>query len=139
MKHAPTQVDRMEGLFPDMFRGWPRAMRPSLDLQSEIRIDVDETDQAYIVNAEIPGARKEDVHVSLDGNYVGISVDFKKDTEQDKGRTLLKETFRGSVSRGFTLGTDVDEKSADATLEDGVLRLTLPKRKGSPNHTLTIR
>ncbi len=138
--NALTPLDRLENVFPEIFRGWPRSLRPNLDMQSEIRIDVDEHEKEYIVSAEIPGAKKEDVRVSVDGNYVSISADIRKDTEEKKdGRTLVRETCRGSVSRGFTLGTEVDEQASTASLENGVLKLTLPKRTGSSSKTLTIR
>lgn len=137
--NAITPFERLDHMVPGLFRGWPRSMlRGADELPPDIRIDVEEHDQEYVVKAEIPGARKEDVQVAIDGNYVSITAEFKKEDEKRKGRTLLSETYRGSVSRGFSLGSDVDESKSVATLEHGVLHLTLPKRQGAAKHTLTI-
>lgn len=134
-----TPFERHDHMVPSLFRGWPRALvRTHDELQFDIRIDVDENDKEYLVRAEIPGARKEDVHVAIDSNYVSISVEFKKDDEKRKGRTLLSETYRGSVTRGFSLGNEVDESKSTAALDHGVLHLTLMKRQGTAKHTLIV-
>ncbi|VTU22134.1 Hsp20/alpha crystallin family protein [Variovorax sp. PBL-E5] len=103
-----------------MMRRWARPLQllDDVSLPADIRVDVSENDKEYLVSAEIPGA--------------------KKDQEEKHGRSLVKETYHGSVSRGFTLASDVDEKAAAAKLEDGVLRLTLPKREGSASRVLKI-
>lgn len=131
--NALTRLDRLENLFPDMLRRWARPLQliDDVELPADIRVDVNESDKEYLVTAEIPGAKKEDVRVSIDGNYVSISAEIKKDQEKKHGRALVTETYRGSVSRGFSLSSEVDEKTAVAKLEDGVLRLTLPKREGT--------
>jgi len=138
--NALTRLERIDNLFPEMMRRWarPLQMLDEVDVPSDIRIDVSENDKEYLVSAEIPGAKKEDIRVSIDGNYVSIAAEIKKELEEKHGRTLTKETYHGSVSRGFTLGSDVDEKTAVAKLEDGVLRLTLPKRQGSSSRVLKI-
>jgi len=138
--NALTRLERMDNLFPEMMRRWarPLQMLDDVDVPSDIRVDISENDKEYLVSAEIPGAKKEDIRVSIDGNYVSIAADIKKELEERHGRTLTKETCHGSVSRGFTLGSDVDDKTAVAKLEDGVLRLTLPKRQGSSSRVLKI-
>ncbi|CAN7307603.1 Hsp20 family protein [Variovorax sp. LjRoot290] len=138
--NAFTRLERIDNLFPEMMRRWarPLQMLDEVDVPSDIRVDISENDKEYLVSAEIPGAKKEDIRVSIDGNYVSIAAEIKKELEEKHGRTLTKETYHGSVSRGFTLGSDVDEKTAVAKLEDGVLRLTLPKRQGSSSRVLKI-
>jgi HSP20 family protein len=138
--NALTRMERMDNLFPEMMRRWarPLQMLDDVDVPSDIRVDISENDKEYLVSAEIPGAKKEDIRVSIDGNYVSIAAEIKKELEEKHGRTLTKETYHGSVSRGFTLGSEVDDKTAIAKLEDGVLRLTLPKRKGSSSRVLKI-
>jgi HSP20 family protein len=138
--NALTRLDRLENLFPEMLRRWsrPLALADDVNLPADIRVDVSENDKEYLVSAEIPGANKDDIRVSIDGNYVSISADIKKDKEEKHGRSLVRETYRGNVSRGFTLATDVDDKAAVAKLENGVLHLTLPKREGSGSRTLKI-
>ncbi|TAL27626.1 MAG: Hsp20 family protein, partial [Aquabacterium sp.] len=76
------------------------------------------------------------------GNYVSITAEVKKDVEDkhaEKGRVLLRETYRGSVSRGFTLENDVDAQAVSAKFEDGVLRLTLPKLAGARSRLIPIQ
>jgi len=106
---------------------------------SEIRIDVTERDKDYEVRAEIPGAKKEDIQVKVDGNFVSISAEVKKDTEEKSGgRVVVKETYYGSASRGFTLAHEIDTAKVVAKLEDGVLKLTLPKRQGGSGKAIEI-
>lgn len=139
---ALTRIDRLDDLFPEFFRRWPSPTQFEADLPKDIRIDVSENEKEYLVSAEIPGARKDDIRVVVDGNYVSITAAVKKDVEDkhaEGGRTLVKETYRGSVSRGFTLAHEVDDKAASAKLEDGVLRLTLPKRTGTTSKLLNIQ
>lgn len=137
---ALTRLERMDEMFPELFR---RMTRPSAfgDLPAaEIRLDVTERDQDYLVRAEVPGARKDDVRVQIDRNTVTVSVERKTEQERkdDKGRVLLRETSVGSALRGFTLAHDIDDKASTAKLEDGVLILTLPKRKGAGSRLLPI-
>lgn len=141
MNTALSRLDRIENLFPDMLRRWTRPLQlvDETDLPADIRVDVTENDKEYLVTAEIPGAKKEDVRVSVDGSYVSISAEIRKDEEKKHGRSIVRETYRGSVSRGFSLASEVDDKNAVAKLEDGVLRLTLPKRAGGSQNVLKIQ
>ncbi len=139
--NALTRFDRIDNLFPELFRRFARPMQliDENTLPADIRVDISENDMEYLVSAEIPGAKKEDIRVSIDGNYVSISAEVKKEQEEKHGRSLVRETYHGTVSRGFTLASDVDDKTAVAKLEEGVLRLTLPKREGSGSRTLKIQ
>jgi len=131
--------DRFDELFSDFFR---RAALPRLftdEAANEIRIDVTENDKDYQVRAAVPGVKKEDVRITVDGNFVTIATEVRKEKEEkSNGRTLLKETYFGSASRGFSLAHEIDEKAVAAKLEDGVLKLTLPKRQGSGARTVTV-
>lgn len=141
MNPALSRLDRIENLFPDMLRRWARPLQliDEAELPADIRLDINENDKEYLVTAEIPGARKEDVRVSIDGSYVSISAEIRKDEEKKQGRSIVRETYRGNMSRGFSLASEVDDKTAVAKLEDGVLHLTLPKREGSARTTLKIQ
>ena len=136
--NALTRFDRIENMFPELMRRWalPSQFFDKGELPAEIRVDITENDKEYLVSADLPGARKEDIRVSIDGNYVSISAEVKKDEEKKEGRSVIKETYRGSASRGFTLATEIDEKTATAKLENGVLQLTLPKREGTSSSKL---
>ncbi len=137
---ALTRFDPIDQMFPDFFRRFALPMRLAEDTPGEIRIDVTEKDKSYEVRAEIPGAKKEDIRVKVEGNFVSISAEVRKDKEEKAGgRVVLKETYYGSASRGFSLAHEIDAKAVVAKLEDGVLKLTLPKREGSSSKTIEIQ
>lgn len=98
--------------------------------QLKMRIDVSENDKAYTVKADIPGVKKEDINVSVDGNVVRIDAETKteKETRGDGERVLRSERYYGSISRSFSLAEDIDAAKVDAKYADGVLSLTLPKK-----------
>lgn len=142
--NALTAYERMDdllsGAFPEFFRrslmrDWPAARMPA-----EMKLDVSETDEAYLVKAQIPGAKKEDVKVKIDGNFVSISAEVReeKDAKDDKAKSLTRELYYGSLSRGFSLAHEIDEKESKASFEQGVLSLTLPKRAEAKGTTLRI-
>jgi HSP20 family protein len=105
----------------------------------KIKIDLTEHDDSYAVKAEIPGVRKEDIDVRIDGNVVTISAEMNKDKEENKdGRVLRSEREYGYASRSFTLASAVDEAKADAKYADGVLDLLLPKKATSSAKRLSV-
>lgn len=125
-------------LFPDFFRRYAHPLSVDAETPGEIRVDVTEEEKSYLVRAEIPGAKKDDVRVQIDGNAVSIRADLKKEQQTKTGRMLLKETYTGSSTRAFTLAHEIDDKGAVAKLEDGVLTLSLPKRSGVGSRLLPI-
>jgi len=105
----------------------------------DIKLDVKEQDKAYVVHAEMPGIKKEDIHVSIDGPVVSISAERKEEKEVKEGeRVLRSERYFGKVSRSFNLGQDVDDAAAKAKFADGVLELTLPKKAIAQTKRLLI-
>jgi len=127
--------------FDDLFRGF--FMRPvSYEGQPDVQIkmDVSEDDKAYTVHAEIPGVKKEDIHVTIDGSQVAISAEVRNEKEVKEGEKVLRsERYYGKVSRVFTLGQDVDESAAQAKYDNGVLELRLPKQIAAKAKKLTIQ
>lgn len=125
----------------DMFKGF--FVRPVLfegQPQMEIKMDLKEDDKAYTVHAEIPGVKKEDIQVSIDGNRVSISAETKMEKEEKEGEKVLRsERYCGKVARSFTLANEVDEAQAQARYSDGVLELTLPKKPGATARKLAIQ
>jgi HSP20 family protein len=125
---------------PEFFRrfGWPLA--PSAAAPAEIRVDVVENDRDYEVRAEVPGAKKEDIRVSVDGNFVSITAETRKAKEEKGcGRMLVKESYYGSASRGFSLAHEINAKAVVAKLEDGILKLTLPKNEGAAARSIPVQ
>jgi len=127
--------------FDDLFRGFFRPVRfEGQPQQMQIKMDVKENDKTYNVHAEIPGVKKEDIHVTIEGNQVSISAEVKKEKEEKEGEKVLRsERYHGKVYRSFTLGQDVDEATATAKYNDGVLDLTLPKKATTSAKKLAIQ
>jgi HSP20 family protein len=133
----PFDID----LFDDAFRGFLRPWKFEAATQAapKIKIDLTEHENDYAVKAEIPGVRKEDIDVRIEGNLVTISAEVKKDKEEKKdGRVLRSEREYGYASRSFTLASAVDDGKADAKYSNGVLELVLPKKATSSTKRLNI-
>jgi HSP20 family protein len=124
----------------DMFRGL--MLQPvRMDRQApQIKMDVKESNGNYVIHADIPGVKKEDIAVNIDGNMVSISAEVKEEKEVKEGeRVVRSERYHGSVSRAFTLDQDVDDKAAIAKYTDGVLELTLPKKAASRQSKVVVQ
>jgi HSP20 family protein len=103
-----------------------------------MRIDMTEDGAAYIVKAEIPGMKKEDIAVSIDGSTVTITAEVKREKDVKEEKTLRSERYYGSVSRMLKLPLDVNAAKAEASYEAGVLKLMLPKAPGTEVRRLAI-
>ena len=124
----------------DIFQGLLRSFRGSMDGVLPFKVDVTESDKAYSVVAEIPGAKKEDIDVTVDRGTVMISAKVERNTEEKEGERIIRsERYSGSMQRMFTLDAAVDETKVDATYENGLLRVTLPKKEASQQQRVTIR
>jgi len=129
--------------FDDLLRGF--FVRP-VDIGSggvteapQMRVDVKEDSDAYQVHAELPGIKKEDIHVHIDGPVVSISAERKQEKEVKEGERVLRtERYFGKVSRSFQLGQEIDEAKSSARFTDGVLELSLPKKAPEQAKRLTI-
>lgn len=98
----------------------------------QMKLEVSEDDKAYTIKAEIPGVKKEDIHISVDGNLVSISAEVKKETEKKEGKKVVhSERYYGQVARSFTLDKEVEQGKAQAKYTDGVLEAVLPKKQGA--------
>jgi HSP20 family protein len=106
----------------------------------QIKVDVEENDKAYTVKAEVPGVKKEDIDIQIDGNQVSISAESKQEKDiKEKGKVIRSERYYGSLYRSFSLGHDVDQAGATAKYADGILQLTLPKKATSAAKKLTVQ
>jgi HSP20 family protein len=139
VRRDPYAVD---DLFDDLFKGFfARPMRfagEQPEMQS-IKMDVKEDNGNYTVHAEMPGVKKEDIHVSIEGNNVSITAETKRESEQKEGEKVLRsERYYGKVYRSFNLAQEVDEANAKARFENGVLELVLPKKAVTAAHKLLV-
>jgi HSP20 family protein len=134
----PSLNDPFESVFRRFMS--PLRLEKNLD-EMDIRVDVVEKDNVFKVRADLPGVKKEDINVRIDGNLVQIDAETKgeKELKEDGGKVLRSERYYGAVSRAFTLTQDVDEAKAVAKFEDGVLTLELPKKATSASKRLEIK
>jgi HSP20 family protein len=133
----PLALDPFEDSFRSLMRPW---RSEAMEAAPKIKLDLIERDDSYAVKAEIPGVRKEDIDIRVDGNLVTISAEMKKEKEEKKeGRVLRRERQEGYASRSFTLACPVDDGKAEAKFVDGVLELTLPKKAPTSTKRLTVK
>lgn len=125
--------------FDEVFKGFFRPVRLEQTPAVQIKIDVKEDERSYTVHADIPGAKKDDIHVTIEGNQVSISAETKQEKEIKEGEKVLRsERYYGKTSRSFALANDIDEAAAQAKYNDGVLELLLPKKTSAASKRLTI-
>lgn len=133
-----TRRDPLE----DFFRGFlvrPVEYGNNTTEAPQMKVDVKEVADAYQVHAELPGIKKEDIHVHIDGPVVSISAERKQSSEVKEGERILRtERYFGQISRSFQLGQDLDESRASAKFNDGVLELSLPKKTAAQSRRLVI-
>jgi HSP20 family protein len=142
-RYDPFSLARLDpfGDLDDLFKGFfVRPVAFEGQPQIQIKMDVKENEAAYTVHADIPGVKKEDIHVDIEGNRVSISAETKTEKEEKEGDKVLRsERYVGKVARSFTLAQDIDEAKAQAKYTDGVLELTLPKKASGTARKLAVQ
>lgn len=117
-----------------------RSLFRDLREEPQIRMDVREDSGVYRVKADVPGVKKEDIRVSIEGNVVTISAEVTREKEEKKDETVLcSERYYGRQSRRFTLRQDIDEAKAEAKYQDGVLELVLPTKSSGAARELAVK
>jgi HSP20 family protein len=138
-----TRFDPFNELVDDLFKGFlVRPMYSEAQTQAlpRMRVEVAEKNGAYAVTAELPGVKKEDIKVDIDGAQVTLSAEVKREKEAtDAERLLHTERLYGKVSRSFSLPQELDEDKVEAKFKDGVLQLTLPKKTAPARKAITIQ
>lgn len=137
--YEPFSIEPVSELFHGLFRPL-RSVTGSNDLPlSDVKIDVTESEHAYAVKAELPGVDKKDIDVKIDGSIVSITAKVERNKELNEGeRVIRRERYSGAVSRSLSLGSEIDEATATAQYQDGVLSLTLPKKASSAQKRLQV-
>jgi HSP20 family protein len=138
-----TRYDPFNDLVDDLFKGFlvrPMGYEAREAVAPRIKVDVAEKNGAYLVTAEVPGVKKDDIRVSVDGNQVTLEAEVKREREatQDE-RVLHIERAYGKATRSFTLPQELDEAKVEAKYRDGVLELTLPKKAAAARKQITIQ
>ncbi|WNO08608.1 Hsp20/alpha crystallin family protein [Teredinibacter sp. KSP-S5-2] len=92
------------------------------------RVDIKDTGDSYEISAELPGIKKEDVHVSLQDGVLSIEAETRSENKEEKdGQIIRQERRYGKFFRSFDLGPQVHEGDITASFDDGVLKLSAPK------------
>ena len=137
-----TRYDPFGELFDDIFKGY--FVRPVMGEGREsaprVKIDVTEQNGSFKVLAEIPGVKKEDIQLNVDGDQVSITAEVKQEKDVREGERLVhSERFYGKTSRAFRLGYEIDESKVQAKYNDGVLELVLPKKQTAAAKQITVQ
>ena len=137
------RADYFGDLVDDLFKGF--LVRPMYsegrDTLARVKVDVTEKNGAYLVHAELPGVKKEDIQLSIDGAQVTLTAEIKREKEAKEGdeRVLHTERVYGKVSRSFTLPQEIDEARVEARFANGILELTLPKKAAEKRKPIPIQ
>ena len=137
-----TRYDPFNDLVDDIFKGFlvrPVGYEGRGEVLPRMKVDVAEKNGAYVVKGELPGVKKEDIRVSVDGAQVTLEAEVKQEKTASDERVLHTERSYGKVSRVFTLPQEVDEAAVEARFQDGVLELKLPKKQAAARKQITIQ
>jgi HSP20 family protein len=130
----------VESMFQDFLAPLAQGGRRLEEGLAMPRLDVSETEKSFEVQAELPGVKKEDIKVAIDGQRVTIEGECQQANEQRQGEQVVySERSTRRYQRSFTLPSEVDDAGAEARLENGILMLTLPKKQGAAARRLTIQ
>jgi HSP20 family protein len=137
-----TRYDPFNELVDDLFKGF--FVRPlAFDTRAELprmKLEVAEKNGTYLVTAELPGVKKEDINVTVDGAQVTLAAEVRREKEAtENDRVLHTERAFGKVSRTFTLPQELDEGKVEAKFRDGILELALPKKAAAERKKVTIQ
>ncbi len=137
-----TRFNPYEDAIENLFRGIP-VWVPNLETRApaptQFRMDVTENDKEYQVLAEMPGVKKDEISVTINGSEVTVSAEVRHEKDIKNGGTVLRaERYYGKIQREFTFSQEIDEAKAQAKYNDGVLELTLPKKSGAAAKRLAV-
>jgi HSP20 family protein len=100
--------------------------------------DITETDKEYLIKAELPEVRKEDVKITLDNGVITIAGERRMEKEQKEANEIRVESFYGTFSRSFALPDNIDAKAIQAETKDGVLKVRIPKTQAEAPRKIAI-
>jgi len=124
-------MDMFNDLDRDFFRGFgrPEHMLYGKNADRMMKTDVRETEEGYEVDVDLPGFKKEEIHLELQNGYLTISTEKSlENKEEQKGKIIRQERYSGTMQRSFYVGKHVTEEDIQAKYEDGVLSIAIPKK-----------
>lgn len=137
--NAIGRMERLLGL-DDLLRGFgaPPTLAHEYERVMDMRLDVHEDESSYLVNVDIPGVKKNDIEISIEGNQVSVRAQVKREKSRDNDKQIYNERYSGEAYRSFSLPTEIDSANAKATYDGGVLTLALPKKVGTSAKRLAV-
>ena len=116
----------------NFFRGWdrPEHVLYGKNAPRMMKTDVKETEGGYELDVDLPGFKKEEIHLDLQNGYLTISTEKNLENKEEKhGKLLRQERYTGTMQRSFYVGENLTEEDIHAKYEDGVLKVDLPKKE----------
>ena len=127
-----NMMDLFDDFDRDFFRGFgrPERMLYGKNAARMMKTDVKETEDGYELAVDLPGMKKEEIHLDLQNGYLTISTEKNMENKDEKhGKLLRQERYTGTMQRSFYVGENITEEDVKAKYEDGVLRVDLPKKE----------
>ena len=125
-----------DNLMDDFFDDFDKSLfrtRPAVRTERAnlMRTDIKETDHSFELDVELPGYKKEDLELELNGGYLNITAakDTTNEEKDTEGRVIRRERYTGSMKRSFYVGEELTEEDIKARFEDGILKLSVPKKE----------
>ena len=136
-----TGTDDLFARMPSLFGRWPRAFDTNgkQALEWSPSVDISETDGEFLIRADLPAVKKEDIRVTVDDGMLTISGERHQQTEDKREKTHRIETVYGKFSRSFSLPDNVDAENIRAESKDGVITVHVAKIKATPKKPTEIK
>ena len=130
MKMMPRSLS----LFDDLTENWFADPFFTMERIPAMKTDIQEKEGQYLLNIELPGMKKEDIHLELEDGYLTVRAEHShaSDDQDDQGNIIRRERVSGSCSRSFYVGEEVTEQDIKAKYDNGELKIVLPKKQPAP-------
>ena len=131
IRRTPSMIDRF-------FEDWNRSLSDFAQDGQALAMDVHENDEAYIITADIPGVDSDNIDIRLHENVLTIQAETRRENHTENGNTLVRERYAGRVSRSVRLPQPVNSEAVEASYDNGVLSLVVPKAEEIKPRRITI-
>ncbi len=135
----PTQRDPMTRLMDAFLNGTLGQSEEVSNRTWMPPVDIQETEEAFVLSAELPGLTKKDIEISIENSTLRLSGERKFERNVDKENYHRVERAYGSFSRSFSLPSQIDAEKVDANFKDGVLTITIPKAEHARPRRIAIK
>lgn len=130
IRRSPNMIDRV-------LEDWDRAFN-TVERNSSLALDVHENDNGYVITADIPGVKEDDITIQLHDDVLTIGVEMRYEKREEKGAVLLQERRYGKFQRSLRFPVNVNGEAIEADYNNGVLTVTVPKAEEVKPRRITI-